>query len=99
VCIQDDGGGGKLLINTKTGDYMFCCGGMIVSGKGTVKKKGCIITLTHSPIDRRVSVTYDTCLKKGQGVVQMPPGTVKCTITDSNTRDSVVAPCSPAPRP
>ena len=93
--ITSDSGGGSIFINTLTGDYMICCGGMIVTGRGTIVKKGCVLTLTHNPPDRRLTVTYDTCQKKGQGVLQMPPGTVKCTIIDSNTRDSIVAPCTP----
>jgi hypothetical protein len=94
VAIADDSGGGSIFINTQTGDYMICCGGVIISGKGTIKKKGCIITLTHNTIDRRLLLTYDTCQKRGQGSLQMPVGTLKCTIIDSNTRDSAVAPCA-----
>ena len=82
------------FINTLTGDYMMCCGGMVITGRGTIKKQGCILTLTHNGPDRRLLITYDICQKKGQGTMQMPPGTNKCTIIDSNTRDSVVAPCS-----
>ncbi len=93
VAIRSDSGGGAIFINTLTGDYMVCCGGMIVSGKGTIVKKGCVLTLTHNSGNRRLTLTYDTCQKKGQGVLQMPPGTVKCTIIDSDTRDSIVAPC------
>ncbi len=93
--IVSDSGGGAIFINTVTGDYMVCCGGMIVSGKGTITKKGCVMTLTHNPPDRRLTVTYDTCKKEGKAVLQMPPGTVKCTIIDSDTRNSIVAPCTP----
>ncbi len=92
--IVSDSGGGAIFINTLTGDYQICCGGMIVSGKGTITKKGCILTLTHNPSNRRLTVTYDTCKKEGKAVLQMPPGTVKCTIIDSNTKDSLLAPCS-----
>jgi len=92
--IVSDSGGGSIFINTLTGDYMICCGGMIISGKGTITKKGCVMTLTHNPPDRRLTVTYDTCKKEGKAVLQMPPGTVKCTIIDSDTRNSIVAPCS-----
>jgi len=93
--IVSDSGGGSIFINTLTGDYMICCGGMIISGKGTITKKGCILTLTHNPPDRRLTVTYDTCKKEGKAVLQMPPGTNKCTIIDSDTRNSIVAPCTP----
>jgi hypothetical protein len=95
VAIAGDSGGGSAFINTSTGDYQICCGGMIISGKGTVTIKGCIVALTHNGLDRRVTITYDTCKKEGKVVVQMPPGTPKCTIIDSDTRNSPLAPCTP----
>jgi hypothetical protein len=94
VVIADDGGRGSILINPQTGDYMICCGGMTITGTGTITSKGCIITLTHNTTTRRLLVTYDTCKKQGQGALQMPPGTTKCTFIDSNTRDSMAAPCT-----
>ncbi len=93
LSITSDSGGGKIMINTVTGDYLICCGGMTVSGKGTITKKGCTLTLTHNPQDRRVTAIYDTCRKTGQGTLQMPPGTVKCSFTDRNTVDSTVSSC------
>ena len=95
VAIISDSGGGSIFINTVTGDYQICCGGMLISGKGTIMKQGCVITLTHITGTRRLVLTYDTCQKKGQGTLQMPPGTVKCTIIDSDTRNSPLVPCTP----
>lgn len=97
LTIVDDSGGGSIFINTGTGDYRFCCGGMTITGRAIIKKKGCIVTITHNPPDRRLQITYDSCQAKGQGALQMPPGTIKCTIIDRNTANSTVSPCSPVP--
>jgi uncharacterized repeat protein (TIGR01451 family) len=97
LAIVDDSGGGSLFINTVTGDYVFCCGGTTITGRATIKKKGCTLTITHTPTDRRLQITYDSCQAKGQGTLQMPPGTTKCTIIDRNTANSSVSPCNPAP--
>jgi hypothetical protein len=94
VTIVDDSGRGSISINIQTGDYMICCGGMTIIGKGTINSKGCTITLTHNTATSRLFVTYDICKKQGHGALQMPPGTTKCAFIDSNTRDSVAAPCA-----
>ena len=84
-------------MNTATGDYMFCCRGQTITGKATLTKKGCIVTISHNPPTMRVLITYDGCLKNGKASLQMPPGTNMCNITDRNTADSMVRPCSVAP--
>jgi len=82
-CLQDDSSSSKVvLFNTVTGDYLFCCGGTPVTGKGTVIQQGCLITIQHNAGDRRVLIKTDYATKKGNASLQMPVGTTKCTITD-----------------
>jgi hypothetical protein len=88
VCTEDDSGGGTLLFNSFSGDYVFCCGGISYTGKGTVSKRGCTITLTHMPTGRRVNATVDTCQKKGTATLQSPPGTMRGSITDRDTSNN-----------
>jgi hypothetical protein len=86
--LQDDSNPNNVvLFNTTTGDYTFCCGGTVFSGKGTAILKGCVFTLQHNPPDRRLLVTVDYSQKKGTASLQFPPGIVKCTITDRNMAD------------
>jgi hypothetical protein len=82
-CLQDDGQATTvLLINTQTGDYRFCCQGLVVSGKGTIVKHGNTWTLSHTAADRRVRATLDGSGNRGTGSLQMPPGTTQCLLTD-----------------
>jgi hypothetical protein len=58
------------------------------SGMGTVTVKGCVITLQHNPFDRRVLAQVDKAVSSGKASLQSPPGTIRCTITDRNTRNN-----------
>lgn len=91
IAITDDSGGGSAFLNSMTGDYMICCGGTIISGKGTLTKVGCILKVVHNPATKRVTITVDLCQKKGTAVVQMPPGVPLCTITDKDITNSTVS--------
>jgi uncharacterized repeat protein (TIGR01451 family) len=93
VGVADDSGRGSIFVNTKTGDYILCCGGMTITGRGVITKSGCIIALTHYAPDRRLVLRYDTCQHSASCTLQMPPGTNKCTIVDRNTKDDVLVPC------
>ena len=89
VCLQDDSNPATALVfNSITGDYRFCCAGTVFTGKGTVIKKGCIISLDHYPSDRRLTVRVDLSVSRGTASLQFPPGTLKCTITDRNLRNN-----------
>ncbi|MEW6130271.1 MAG: HYR domain-containing protein [Acidobacteriota bacterium] len=72
------------LFNTTNGAYRFCCDGTTFTGTGTVKKQGNVYTLTHNAPDRRVLLQIDGSTKKGNGSLQSPPGTLRCTIRDDN---------------
>lgn len=92
VCLQDDSNPSTvLLINSTTGDYRFCCGGTTFTGRGTVIVRGCTITLQHNPSDRRVIASIDNSVFRGTASLQSPPGTIKCTITDRDTRNNSCA--------
>ncbi|MFL6215450.1 MAG: HYR domain-containing protein [Blastocatellia bacterium] len=88
--LQDESAGcnSTLLFNTLTGDYRFCCGGTVFTGKGTVKQQGSIYTLTHNPTDRRLLATMDGATRKGNASFQYPVGTTRCTIRDDNVTNN-----------
>lgn len=84
VGIQDDTNPNTvLLFNSYTGEYVLCFNGQKYTGTGAVSKHGCAITLTESAA-RRVNITVDMSTKKGSGSIQIPTGTVLCTITDKD---------------
>ncbi|MGZ8844055.1 MAG: hypothetical protein ACXW18_10365 [Pyrinomonadaceae bacterium] len=68
--------------------------GPALTGKGQMKMKGCIITLTHNAPDRRVFATLDPCSSSGTTTVENPAAKTKFVITDRNIADST---CFPPP--
>jgi hypothetical protein len=89
TCLQDDKGGGTFLFNSTAGDYIFTQpGGGTVEGKGTLEKKGCIITLTDNRPDRRVMGKLDSCENKGSATIELDSPKAKFTVTDKNTADN-----------
>jgi hypothetical protein len=89
ICLQDDSNPANvLLVNSRTGDYRFCCGGRTFIGRGSVAIKGCTISLQHTTTDRRVSATIDKLSFRGSASLQAPPGTIQCTITDRDIRNN-----------
>ena len=89
VCLQDDSNPATvLLINSQTGDYRFCCGSMVFTGRGTITVRGCTISLQHNPGDRRLAASVDKSIFRGSAALQFPPGVIKCTITDTDTRNN-----------
>ena len=94
VCLQDDSNPGLVFLgNTLTGEYRFCCNGMTYGGVATVTQRGSTVTFQHNTADRRVLVKYDGSVFKGSASVQSPPGTIRCTITDRDTRNNTCS-CS-----
>ncbi len=83
ACLQDDTNPGTtLLFNVTTGDYMFCCNGVTYTGRATVTKKGCSITLAHNDAERKLSAKIDYSAGKGAASIKVPNGQNKCDITD-----------------
>ena len=86
--IQDDSvATNVLLFNTATGEYRFCCNGIVFTGVGKVTRAGCIFTLSHLGIQQRVQATLNKSTNSGTASLQAPPGTTRCTLTDRNTLD------------
>jgi hypothetical protein len=90
VCIQDRSNPNAVLAwNTSTGAYVFCCNGTTFTGTGKVKTLGCTYTLEHSTSpDRRVTGKVDFSTFRGEGGLQSPIGSVRCTISDNDVRDN-----------
>jgi hypothetical protein len=85
-----------LLFNTQTGAYRYCCSGSTFTGVGVVARRGCIYTLTHNAVNRRVSGEVDFTANRGTASLQTPPGKLLCSISDSNLRNNTPA-CGVAP--
>lgn len=91
ICLQDEGNGNRIQINSVTGDYQFTrCGNspFTLAGVGTVVIKGSVITLQHNAPDRRVLAKIDNSVKRGTASVQVFALGTTFGITDTNTANS-----------
>jgi hypothetical protein len=85
LCIQEDGGGRLLQINTLTGDYLFTeCSGASFNGRGTLNKKGCTITLQNVAGDHRITAKIDTCGNKATASLSLNGSAGMLNINDRN---------------
>jgi hypothetical protein len=85
VCVQDDGGlSPVVLVNSATGDYRFCCGGTMYTGRGTVTSRAGSITVEQNTGSRRVLIKLDRASRQGTASYASPPGQILCTIRDTN---------------
>ena len=92
LCVQDDGSGSQLQVNTTTGEYQFTnCGGLTIGGTGTVTKRGSTITLQHTSGDRRVTATIDTASGKATATLQLFAQGRTFSITDRNINNNTCA--------
>lgn len=98
-CLQDDSvSNNVVLFNLTTGEYRYCCNGIVLkAGTGTVKKIGCVFTIEHNTGDRRVLIKVDYSTKKGNASLQAPPGTNRCAITDKNIANNTMCATCGAP--
>jgi 6-phosphogluconolactonase len=95
VCLQDDSNPGIIFLgNSVTGDYEFCCNGTIFTDRATVVRKGSVVTFEQSAGDRRLLAKVDRAVFRGTAALQSPPGSIRCTITDRDTRNNTCA-CAP----
>jgi parallel beta-helix repeat protein/putative cofactor-binding repeat protein len=86
ICIQS--GREILRINSASGDYEFTnCDGITLTGTGTIRGKGCTITLQHNAPDRRILAMVNTCQNKGTVSVQILFPRRTFNISDLNIRD------------
>jgi 6-phosphogluconolactonase len=89
ICLQDDSNPGVVFFgNSVTGDYQFCCNGTVFTDRATVIRKGSIVTFEQNGAGRRLVARYDGAVFRGTAALQLPPGTIRCTITDRNTRNN-----------
>jgi hypothetical protein len=89
VCLQDDGNSNTVFLgNSGTGAYRFCCGGTTFTGVAQITQRGNLVTFTHNAGDRRLTATTDGAAFRGTAALQSPLGTIKCTITDRDTRNN-----------
>ena len=89
VCLQDDSNPSIVFLgNSITGAYRFCCGGTVFTGVAQVTKRGSIATFQHYAPTQRVLATVDGGVFKGTASLQFPPGSIKCTIQDRDTRNN-----------
>jgi hypothetical protein len=100
-CLQDDvAPGNVVLINAVSGEYRFCCGGVLVAtGKGTLTTRGCIGSIDDAKGARRVHIQWDTAANgvgEGTAIVQVSPNKTVCQITDMRMIDNTCS-CSSAP--
>lgn len=89
VCLQDDSDPSIVFLgNSQTGAYSFCCGGTTYTGVAQVSRRGSISAFAHYAPDRRVQAISDGAVFRGIASLQTPPGTIRCTITDRDTRNN-----------
>ncbi len=90
-CLVDDSSGLTLQFSSSTGDYQVAdqSGAILLTGTGKVTKKGCVKTLNHVALDRRVRGVLDTCAERGNAGIQiLMPAPCAMTITDRDTDDN-----------
>ncbi len=89
ICLKDDSSRAELLFNFATGDYIFCCGDRIFTGKGVVRRQGTTVTLVANEITRRINAKVELSARRGTASLQSPPGMTICTIIDRNIADNI----------
>lgn len=104
ACLVDQSNSGNVvLFNTQTGDYRFCCSGVLLAtGKGVLTIRGCVGTIDDQKGSRKVHIGFDFSANSGHGA-----GTAalflngstnpKCSITDQSMAGNVCTCPSGAP--
>jgi hypothetical protein len=89
ICLQDDANPSTVFLgNSSTGDYRFCCGGATFTGRAKVIGQGNVFTFEDFTTDRRVLATVVEVVFTGTASLQSPPGSIRCRITDRDTRNN-----------
>lgn len=92
LCLQDDGSGSLLQLNSTTGAYLFTnCGGVTITGMGTLTKRGGGLTLQDFSVDRKVLAKIDTAVNRASAGIQIYSQGATFTITDRNTINNTCA--------
>jgi len=91
-CVQDDSSGSVFLFDSNSGEYQFSnCDGFLLSGTGTMTRKGGVITLQHNASDRRIMARLDSAVKRGTAWIQSFAEGAGFGIVDKNTGDNTCA--------
>ncbi|HJQ24044.1 MAG TPA: HYR domain-containing protein [Blastocatellia bacterium] len=99
--LQDDSSPGTVcLFNAQTGQYQFCCNGVVVaSGQGTATLRGCLLTISHVKDGRRLSLSADLSARRGTATLVIA-NQVTCQISDREMADNAcLCPLPPASKP
>ncbi|HJQ27065.1 MAG TPA: HYR domain-containing protein [Blastocatellia bacterium] len=90
ACVQDDSNLGNVcLFNAQTGEYQFCCNGMVAAtGTGVLTVRGCTLTINQTKGERRVSLSADLSQKRGSATVFIN-GQATCQITDRDMTNNL----------
>lgn len=89
TCLQDDTHPGRIvLFNSRTGDYLFCCDNMTLSGRGIVKKKGGDITITHTTSTRSIFIKVSKTAFKGVATARDFASQYQCEAEDRDMRNN-----------
>jgi hypothetical protein len=67
IVLRDPSPPQTLLLNSFTGDYVFCGTGPKLTGTGQIKRQGCVIELTDNKPDRLVQGRVNTCTPVDNG--------------------------------
>jgi YD repeat-containing protein len=67
IVLRDPDPPQTVLINSFTGDYVFCGSGLKLNGTGQIKRQGCMLTLTDNKPDREVQGNFDSCVPVDNG--------------------------------
>jgi 6-phosphogluconolactonase (cycloisomerase 2 family) len=88
-CLQSSNNEFIFEFNSTTGDYKLTkCNGFTLSGTGTVKIKGCTVTLQDTLPDHKVQAQIDTCQNKGTASIQISSSKTTVSIVDRNLSDN-----------
>jgi WD40 repeat protein len=81
---DESNSGNVVLFNAGTGDYIFCCNGVLsASGRGSLSVSGCNVTIDHVKGNRRVHIAVNGS-GQGSGTAYIQKGSAQtCQITDN----------------
>jgi hypothetical protein len=107
VCLEDNDDPSKRVLiqvvpNATTAAYRFICGQQVFAGTGKIEGNrpgSCLFGLTHNTPAWRVRVNWSTNTKSGEGSVQAPPGSVRCTVQDRDMNNNACANTGGPPPP
>ena len=94
ICLQDDRSGDILRFNSSAGDYQFIrCGadGLTLSGRGAVRRVGCLLTLADSKVQAEIHDCPIAPLSQGQATVRLTPLGPAFVINDRDADSSACA--------